>query len=73
MYLPGNQRNLYVYSEIVRAARILSPDASNAQLATFARHIFDRLDVAGRHDAPDGLVSDIDLRAAIDNPGAICG
>jgi hypothetical protein len=36
-------------------------------------NVFPRLDVAAHHDAPDGLISDEDMRAAFNNPGAVCG
>jgi hypothetical protein len=72
-HLPDNQRNVNTYFEIQRQVRLLYADATNPQVDYLARRIFDQLDVAGRHDRPDGLVSPLDLQAAIANPGAICG
>ncbi len=48
--LPADQRNIVVYQEVQRAANMFE------QLPNSSR-IWDRLDVAGRHDQPDGLVS----------------
>jgi hypothetical protein len=76
-HLPAGQRNLNTYRVLQMAgATILYglPEYNpRVGVAPAVRPWFDRLDVAGRHDRPDGLVSDIDLRAAIANPGAICG
>ncbi len=58
--LPTGQRNIVVYQQVQREAMIFE------QIPNSSR-IWDRLDVAGRHDPPDGLVSVIDLRAANDN------
>ncbi len=69
--LPASQLNVDAYSAIRSAAELMDPRHTLAH--ELVHVIQQRLDVAGRHDRPDGLVSDIDLRAAIANPGAICG
>ncbi len=74
-HLPDGQRSLNTYNRLREAGTYIyrdRPAEGFAYRPTFDT-VFDRLDVAGRHDRPDGLVSDIDLRAAIANPGAICG
>ncbi len=55
--LPADQRNIVVYQLIRREAMIFDQTPNSSQ-------IWNRLDVAGRHDRPDGLVSMRDLGAA---------
>jgi hypothetical protein len=74
--LSPSELNLNAYSSVRSAGGLVTRGDIDGRV-TIAHervHIIQqRLDTAARHDRPDGLVSDIDLRAAIANPGAICG